>query len=346
MIGISFYLNDPKAEGRIAEAANSGVKRAFTSLHIPEEAGDLAVRAKRLLHLAKENGIEVYADVSYKTPVHLGVESLFDLKNLGVSGLRLDDFFEQEEILSLAQEFKLAVNASILFEKDIQSLLDSGLKSDQLLAWHNFYPRRETGLGEDFFRRQNELYAKFKIPVCAYVPGAGEKRGPLFEGLPTLEKHRNAEPFMAAMELLEEGVEDIYIGDPDPGGGLLDRLIKFDQEQVLTLRIESGFMKKGRYHLRPDLSRDVLRFMNTRTSEPVPPENTIARPAGTITMDNDRYGRYRGEIQITKMDLQADERVNVIGRVKSDQVPLLAYIKPGMAIELIMHGDGSSASFQ
>jgi uncharacterized protein len=346
LIGISFYLNDPKAESRIAEAAKSGVKRAFTSLHIPEEAGDLAVRARKLLHLAKENGIEVYADVSYKTPVHLGVASLFDLKKLGVSGLRLDDFFTQEEILNLAQEFKLAVNASILFEREIQSLLNSGLGSEQLLAWHNFYPRRETGLDEEFFRRQNELYAKYNIPVCAYIPGAGEKRGPLFEGLPTLEKHRNADPFLAAMELLEEGVDDIYIGDPDPGGGLLDRLIKFDQEQVLTLRIESGFMKQGGYHLRPDLSRDVLRFMNTRTSKPVPPDNTIARPAGSITIDNDRYGRYRGELQITRVDLPADERVNVIGRVRDEDRPLLAHVKPGMGIELLRHGDGSAASSQ
>ena len=30
-------------------------------------------------------------------------------------------------------------------------------------------------------------------------------------------------------------------------------------------------------------------------------------------MDNDRYGRYRGEVQITLSDLPADERVNVVG---------------------------------
>lgn len=37
MIGISFYLQDPHAETQIIHAANLGVKRAFTSLHIPEE---------------------------------------------------------------------------------------------------------------------------------------------------------------------------------------------------------------------------------------------------------------------------------------------------------------------
>ena len=94
-----------------------------------------------LLQCAKDAGIEVYADVSLKTPGHLGLDSLFALKSLGVSGLRLDDFFENELILKLAKEFKLALNASILFEDEVRALLNGGLKANQLLAWHNFYPR-------------------------------------------------------------------------------------------------------------------------------------------------------------------------------------------------------------
>src|SRR4051794_28661875 len=200
MIGISFYLNDPLAEQRIAFAGRMGVKRAFTSLHIPEESGDLAVRAKMLLQAAMEVGIEVYADVSARTPAHLGLESLLELKSLGVIGLRLDDFFEHETILNLAKDFKLALNASILFEDDVRTLLEGGLEVGQLLAWHNFYPRRETGLAYSFFQSQNELFERYRIPISAYIPGDGEKRGPLFEGLPTLEDHRQAEPYQAALE--------------------------------------------------------------------------------------------------------------------------------------------------
>ena len=107
MIGISFYLNDPLAEQRIALAGKKGVKRAFTSLHIPEESGDLANRAKKLLQMAKECGIEVYADVSLRTPAHLGLASLYELKTLGVTGCRLDDFFDHETILNLARSSNL-----------------------------------------------------------------------------------------------------------------------------------------------------------------------------------------------------------------------------------------------
>ncbi|MBY0095804.1 MupG family TIM beta-alpha barrel fold protein [Mesobacillus maritimus] len=335
MIGISFYLNDSLAEERIIQAGEMGVKRAFTSLHIPEESGDLAGRAKKLLQLAKDSGIEVFADVSYHTPAHLGLDDLFALKKLGVTGLRLDDFFDHEHIISLATEFKLAVNASIFFEEDLKKLLNSGLNAEQLIGWHNFYPRAETGLSEAFFTQQNELYKRYNIPISAYIPGAGEKRGPIGEGLPTLEKHRDTDSFLAALELFHSGVDEVYIGDPDHGHGLLEKLMRMASEKTVSLTVEDGFTHGGHYQLRPDLSRDVLRFMNTRTNESVGPKHTVSRPAGSITMDNNNYGRYRGEIQITLRDLPADERVNVIGKLTADDVILLSYLKPGMVIELV-----------
>ncbi|MFP7297088.1 MupG family TIM beta-alpha barrel fold protein [Neobacillus niacini] len=333
MIGISFYLNDPLAEERIERAGKMGVKRAFTSLHIPEESGDLAGRAMVLLQCAKDAGIEVYADVSLKTPGHLGLDSLFDLKSLGVSGLRLDDFFENELILKLAEEFKLALNASIIFEEDIRALLAGGLKASQLLAWHNFYPRIETGLSDWFFQRQNELFEKYGIPVSAYIPGDGEKRGPLFEGLPTLEEHREIDPFLAALELFHYGVCDVYIGDPEASEDLLRRLIDFDSNSTIEIRIE-GF-QEGEFKLRPDFSRDVLRFMDTRSADSILPENSSERWLGSITRDNDAYGRYRGEVQITLCDLPADERVNVVGKVVEDDIVFLSYLKPGQKVKFI-----------
>ncbi len=334
MIGISFYLNDPLAEERIIQASRMGVKRGFTSLHIPEEAGELAVQAKNLLTLAREKGIDVYADVSLKTPDHLGIGSLFHLKEMGVTGLRLDDFFDHDFIVSLAKEFKIAVNSSILFEPDLQILLNNGLGSEQLIGWHNFYPRRETGLSESFFRQQNELFKRYGIPIFAFVTGAGEKRGPLFEGLPTLEQHRDKDPFIAALELYKEGTDVVFVGDPEPGEELLKRLVDYNSGKIV-IKTGQGFRNHGEYRLRPDVSRDVLRLMDTRVTESVPPVHNDPRPKGSITIDNDLYGRYRGEMQIALTDLPADERVNVIGTVNTSDLPLLEHVKSGMIIEFI-----------
>lgn len=332
MIGISFYLNDPFAQQRMALARKMGVKRAFTSLHIPEESGNLAITAKNLLQTAKDFEMEVYADVSKRTPEHLGLNSLHELKSLGVEGLRLDDFFDHKTILNLAEHFKLALNASIIFEDDLISLLNDGLKVTQLLAWHNFYPRRETGLSEAFFQTQNQMFEKYGIPVSAYIVGNGEKRGPLFEGLPTLEKHRQQDSFIAALELFQMGIEDVYIGDPEASENLLKRLIDYDSQNVISIRIIGE--KQGEFRLRPDFSDDVLRFMDTRSTETIVPKNTIKRPIGTVTIDNERYGRYQGEVQITLRDLPADERVNVIGKVLTEDLPLLSFLKPGQKIKL------------
>jgi hypothetical protein len=334
VIGISFYLNDPKAEQRLIEASKKGVKRAFTSLHIPEETGDLASKAKKLLEVARDYGIDVYADVSKKTPKHLGIQSLEDLSLLGVVGLRLDDFFDDETILNLSKQFRLAINASIILEKDLISLLAKGIDADRLIAWHNFYPRCETGLDELFFQNQTALFNRYNIPVYAYVPGRGEKRGPMFEGLPTLERHRHMDPFVAAVELYRWDIADVYVGDPDPGEGLLEQLVKYDEDKMIPIRIQSSQLQEGEYCPRPDFARDVLRLMDTRSKEAVVPDNTVKRTFGTITMDNDFYGRYRGEVQITLRDLPADERVNVIGQVISEDRLLLSLIQPGQSLYL------------
>ncbi|GAA4723318.1 MupG family TIM beta-alpha barrel fold protein [Brevibacillus fulvus] len=334
MIGISFYLRDANAADRLRHAGRLGVKAAFTSLHIPEESGDLVEHAKQLLALAHSLGIAVYADVSRSTLGHLGIGTFEQLTELGVAGLRLDDEFALETTVRLAKTFRIALNASTVFATELRSLLDSGLQPEQLIGWHNFYPRRETGLDDQFFRKQTELFRSCGIPVAAFVPGAGEKRGPLFEGLPTLERHRTADPYAAAVELWRGGVDTVYIGDPDPGEGVLERMTAFQQTGRLVLRIYSDTLGSGEYRLRPDLGRDVLRFMDTRSAVPIPPQETLARPRGTLTRDNELYGRYCGELQIARTDLPADERVNVVGRVCPADLPLLDLLEPGAKVYL------------
>ena len=65
------------------------------------------------------------------------------------------------------------------------------------------------------------------------------------------------------------------------------------------------------------------------------PYNTVQREVGAITMDNERYGRYQGELQIVKRPLEADDRVNVIGEVCEASKGLLQYIKEGTKFKFI-----------
>ncbi|MFF2455698.1 MupG family TIM beta-alpha barrel fold protein [Peribacillus simplex] len=335
MIGISFYLQDPHAETQIIHAANMGVKRAFTSLHIPEEKGDLVKRMITLLKLSEDYGMEIHADVSLNTLDHLGISKFTDLWPLGIKGIRLDDGFDKETVISLSKVFSLSLNASTLNEEELLAILGGGVETESLIAWHNFYPKPETGLEEGFFHQQNRMFKKYGIPIFAFIPGAGSKRGPLHEGLPTLEKHRLMNPYAAGIELIQH-VEGVYVGDQGTENNLLENLTAYKNLNILTVRMESRILQGGQYKLRPDVSQDVFRLQNTRVTANVEPSNTVARSLGSITMDNDAYGRYRGEVQICKRDLGANHRVNVIGRVIEEDIPLQSFLKPGQTINLII----------
>jgi uncharacterized protein len=335
VIGISFYLQDPHAETQIKHAADLGVKRAFTSLHIPEEKGELVKRMIRLLKLSESCGMEIHADISIKTLDHLGISKFTDLWRLGIKGIRLDDGFDKETVISLSKVFSLSLNASTLNEDELLAVLGGGVEPESLIAWHNFYPRPETGLGEEFFHEQNQMFKKYGIPIFAFIPGAGSKRGPIHEGLPTLEKHRLMNPYAAGIELFQH-VEGVYVGDQGTENNLLENLTDYKNQNILTVRAESRLLQSGQYELRPDVSQDVFRLQNTRVTANVEPSNTVARSLGSITMDNDGYGRYRGEVQICKRDLGANHRVNVIGRIIEEDIPLLSLLKPGQTIKLII----------
>ena len=335
MIGISFYLQDPHAETQIIHAANLGVKKAFTSLHIPEEKGDLVKRMISLLKLSEDYGMEIHADVSLNTLDHLGISKFTDLWPLGIKGIRLDEGFDKETVISLSKVFSLSLNASTLNEEELLAILGGGVETESLIAWHNFYPKPETGLEEGFFHQQNRMFKKYGIPIFAFIPGAGSKRGPLHEGLPTLEKHRLMNPYAAGIELIQH-VEGVYVGDQGTENNLLENLTAYRNLNILTVRMESRILQSGQYKLRPDVSQDVFRLQNTRVTANVEPSNTVARSLGSITMDNDAYGRYRGEVQICKRDLGANHRVNVIGRVIEEDIPLLSLLKPGQTINLII----------
>src|SRR5699024_6834348 len=88
----------------------------------------------------------------------------------------------------------------------------------------------------------------------------------------------------------------------------------------------------GYHNNRADSARDCFRSVESRQlaclgEGDITPYNCVERPAGTITIDNKKYLRYQGKIQITKSDLPADEKVNVIGRVILGDRELLQWVK-------------------
>ena len=90
---------------------------------------------------------------------------------------------------------------------------------------------------------------------------------------------------------------------------------------------------------RVDSPRWLVRFAESREyscrGKSVEPDNCVSRDRGTITIDNVNYGRYTGEIQMIRSPLKADSRVNVIGQVCENALPLMDCIHGGQKFELV-----------
>ncbi|MGA8941661.1 MAG: MupG family TIM beta-alpha barrel fold protein [Thermoactinomyces sp.] len=347
MIGISVYLaRENRRFNRewIKKAHEHGFTAIFTSLHIPEE--DPAFYKELLLELGRQAQyyqMDLFADISPESFRHLqiGIDQAGKLAEWGVTGLRVDYGFGIGEMAALSRQLKLQLNASTLTEEVMEALHKAGLYTENTEASHNYYPRPETGLAREYFLQKNQLLKSWNLRISAFVPGDGQKRQPLFEGLPTLEMHRYVSPVYACLDLMENGlVDSVYVGDLSLRDETL-AMFPMVKERIIPLRYRGVSLAEfkhiheylnGIQTNRIDPARDVIRIEGSRTAfhnRRLQPNNTIGRPKGTITIDNEKYGRYAGEIQITRTDLEQDDKVNVIGRVIDEDIPLLSLIGGG-----------------
>lgn len=327
--GIALYpgLENTGAENlALLEAAHqAGLTRVFMSLHIPEtDTEALKLEIGQLLVKARELGLEVMADVDASTTDFQGINTL-----------RVDDGFSLQEIARLTNTCKVVLNASTVTEDWLNQLKIVGADFAKIEALHNFYPRRGTGVSEEFLLTQNQLLHKAGIKVGAFVPSQSGKRGPLREGLPTLESSRSRSVDLAGRHLAALGVDIVLIGDSKPSSQELAALAELAGNRVVVkaqLLSKDPFVCKFLHHVftaRPDVAQDCIRAQESRRllrGHTLQPENTEIRRPGSVTLDNAGYGRYQGELEIMKNLQPADKRTNVVAQVDAGEMFLLKYI--------------------
>ncbi|PZG52747.1 DUF871 domain-containing protein [Listeria ivanovii] len=340
--GFSVYL--PNVNYNYIETMlQAGWEHVFTSLHVPEHTIDRQSVIELFAYVSANNG-KMIVDVSPLTRKILQLDSYADLAKFGVQNIRLDDGFSMEEILQLQQDFTLIFNASVLTEIDLKNYQAAGVHLDSAAVMHNFYPHEYTGLSEAYTIQKNQLFHKFGLRTQGFIAGDSKKRGPIFEGLPTVELLRATSPSIAYIFMSEHlGFDDVFIGDYKISNQQRQAIDIFEIEHVLTLQCTAFSDEIDQYLNRPlsirkDLSEHVIRFFGTRATEneQILPKNTIERPVGSITLDNQLYGRYAGELQIVKLPLPADKRVNVISSVICSDMKALSFISANTPIYLTL----------
>ena len=342
-LGFSLYLSTFAAQWPTLRGwAGTGVP-VFLSLHIGEEFDEsYCQRAKDVCHLLSSHGFRILADVSVKTLQQFGCASLTALaRDLRLWALRIDYGFSPEEIGAMAAKMPIVLNASTTSPEDAARIKAQGR---EVFAMHNFYPRPETGLDEALLTETTKRLQAAGLKVLAFIPGDAQLRGPVFEGLPTLEAHRSVLPSAAFVDLtVGFGMDGIFLADPGLSETEARRIERFCQEDVISV---PAALEPGWEHLydqvftcRIDSPKWLVRFQESRmyscAGNPVKPENCIPRDRGCITIDNVNYGRYTGEIQMIRAPLKADSRVNVIGTVPGNAHLLMDCIKGGQRFALV-----------
>ncbi|OLU45766.1 MupG family TIM beta-alpha barrel fold protein [Faecalibaculum rodentium] len=336
-LGIARYLSNADTP---LPCGNGAI--AFTSAHVPEEA-DASHRFGDLVRkLKKEAGYRVMCDIDDRTPAQFGLEDeeAF-LKAFDLDWLRLDDGYTQEQLLDLVRKLPVALNASTIPESQKRDLLEA---NPDILFVHNFYPKEDTGLDLETFQKFSAGVPAENLVV--FIPGDSELRGPLFEGLPTLEEDRNEPPYVSFARFREMGIQQVLVGDP----GLFDQQrewIEQAQQGVYSIPCQLWGKQNAQLYdvpftIRLDSPRRLRRLQESRAYGksgnlilPDPDHGGMPRNRGDICQDNERFGRYSGEVTLINGELPARDRINTIGRVDSRYLKLLDYIPSGARIMLV-----------
>lgn len=336
--GISIYAGlDYDNEENLAlieTAAAMGFKRLFTSAQIPEtsDAETFQYDFLDILTTANINGFEVILDVN--------AENFSQYDTEGIT-LRLDDGFTTKQIADLSKRRTIQLNASTVTEEFLDDLLELKANFKNISALHNFYPRPCTGLDTYYFDNQNRILHELGIKVGAFVPSKdGKRRLPLREGLPTLEDCRNFSTDLSARFLAALGVDFIIIGDGQPTQDELQSVAAIQSDEVifnaqlLSNDLITTEILSRTFTRRADVAKSVIRAVEGRqylkeTGENISPEEpSIQRSFGDVTIDNENFGRYAGEVQIIQDVLPADGRVNIAAHILDEEIFLMGYLKP------------------
>lgn len=331
-------------------AGKYGFQRVFTCLLSmgDEPKEELMEKFRVRIDAAHENGMEVILDVNPAVFDRLGIsyDDLSVFSQMHADGIRLDEGFNAVRASRLTFNpwgLKLEMNASTEMGY-IEDVMSHFPNREKLIACHNFYPQKYTGISLEHFNHCNAFIKERGLNVAAFVSSQNQEAvgpWPLSEGLCTLEMHRGVPVDFQVRHMFATGmVDDVLIANAyaskeelaacaaaNPSvltfGICLEKELTMAEEAIL--HFDQGHVVRG------DVSEYMLRSTMTRVvyaSEDIPAANTRDLKRGDVVIVNNHYGRYKGELHIVLRDMPNDGRKNVIGHLPEYEQILLDYAKP------------------
>lgn len=298
-LGISAYVSTFDQYLDWYEKFDGSQTMVFTSMHIAEEFDEqFESRAVEMLTWFKERGFYLIVDLSPRALEYLGLTSLDEFVNrFGIDNIRLDFGFEAEDLRAMSARPDLTFNAS---QQDLfHDLRAEGIASNYFMM-HNFYPRPETGIDSDYFENLNSQLAEVGQEPIVFIAGDEVRRGPLFEGLPTLESQRYLPSYVQFVQMARlYDMSHIFIGDIKISDQSLSLIQDFIADEVITIPVHLSSDYRQllgmTFSVRVDSPKNIWRLVESRTYHPredwLKPAMQTARLAGAITLDNELYQR-------------------------------------------------------
>lgn len=370
-LGITIYPYDDfdveKNLEYIRKAAKVGFTRIFISffcagIETIQKDGYLD-KIRVLTTCANELQMRVQADFFPEifAAFHASSDDISEIIRSGIDEIRIDYGFSFTQIAQMTKHpscKKIIINASELYDAhnvllDTATAFEQGMKEfrdasgimEKLEVGHNMYPREGTGLSMSDLISRNAIFERYKITTCAFC-NSKTYEYTLFhamDGSPTIEEHREFSAYASAHELfVSDAVQSVFIADGFIQEKELASLSNLLQEDSIALRIhfyksaskqEKQALLQGT-HLNRGAAK-VIRSMLVRSKCALPPQNCVTRNAYDVTIDNELYERYFGEIQILLQPRKPNERVNVVARLDEEDIVLLQYLKAGKTFHFV-----------
>ncbi|TGY42268.1 DUF871 domain-containing protein [Clostridium sartagoforme] len=351
-LGISIYPEKTTEElifNYIDMGRKYGFSRIFSCLlSVNDTRENIRNKFKKINDYAKERDFEIIVDVSPKVFDDLGIsyKDLRFFKEIGADGLRLDMGFtgSAEALMTYNDEdLKIEINMSNNTNY-IDTIIDYMPNKDNLIACHNFYPHRYSGLNFEHFIKCTERFNKYGLRTAAFITSQNKDTfgpWPVADGLPTLELHRELPIEVQAKHLIALGnINDIIISNCYPSEDEMKKLGLMRKDMVtFDLHLENGvheieqkILFEEKHFNRGDFSDNLIRSTQSRVKYKGHDFKLFNSPEiikrGNVIIESSEYGHYAGELQIALSDMKNSGKSNVVGHIKEEEIFILDYIKP------------------
>lgn len=339
------------------KAGELGYKRVFTCfLSVTESKEELVKNFSEFCKVAHECGLTVSADTNPEVFQHIGATP-YDLSvfhEIGLDIIRLDGHFSSTEDTAITRNpygIKIEYNASGNIAYG--NLIETGADQENMCFCSNFFPQRHTGMGLDRYIELTSRYKGAGFRVASFVSSNEENTfgpWPVFDGLPTIEMHRDLPIDLQARHLIAMNLcQDILIGNCFASDAELKALADVDLTKITVKAdlidgltdTEKAILSYNKHNQRGDCNDLIIRSSSTRVtfkgqSIPARSNEGFTAHRGDILIVNDNLEHYRGELWIVTKDIEVSNEYNLVGKVPAEEQILLDWIKPDYSFGLIL----------